>query len=308
MAFIKLDRKFFAHDFWNEEREYSRAEAWLDMIQIARFETKQEIIQNKIIVIQRGEFPASRRFLEKRWNWGNSKVTTFLKMLNSSQMISQRANQGQTIIKLLKYDCYNVKQTTAEPQPNHNRTANRTTTEPPTEPQPNHQPNHNQTAPKPVKQSGNEDNRTATEPVTEPQPNHNQTVNRTTIEPQTEPNKRSKEYKEVKNKKEREVEFRDNAFTECSPPEDLFSEFEKFCDYWVENGPRAKKLRFEKETTWNLKRRWSRWLSNKATWEKRKKVPPKKEKIESHEARIGRQTASDIEANADPREWGFGNA
>ena len=37
-GYIKLSRKFFSNDMWNEARTFSSCEAWLDLIQSARFE------------------------------------------------------------------------------------------------------------------------------------------------------------------------------------------------------------------------------------------------------------------------------
>lgn len=114
-GFIMLSRGYFDNDFWNEEREYSRAEAWIDMIQMARFEAKKEIILSKVIDVQRGEIPLSRRYLQKRWGWGGTKVSNYLKILKELGMISQRQTRGQTIVKLVMYEVYNKSQTTNEP-------------------------------------------------------------------------------------------------------------------------------------------------------------------------------------------------
>ena len=37
-GYIPISRKLFESLWWLEEREFSKAEAWLDMIQSARFE------------------------------------------------------------------------------------------------------------------------------------------------------------------------------------------------------------------------------------------------------------------------------
>lgn len=68
IGYIKIQRKMFDNFLWNETRVFSRAEAWIDLIQSARFEATQEVIQNKVVEVQRGELPISRRYLEKRWN------------------------------------------------------------------------------------------------------------------------------------------------------------------------------------------------------------------------------------------------
>ncbi|MDV3901210.1 hypothetical protein CMT89_08400 [Elizabethkingia anophelis] len=114
-GFIKLNRGIFENFLWNEAREFSKAEAWIDLIQLARFEASTEIINGKVIELQRGEIPASRRFLELRWNWGSTKVSNFLKTLAQMNMINQRQANGQTIVLLVKYGIYNDMQTIDKP-------------------------------------------------------------------------------------------------------------------------------------------------------------------------------------------------
>ncbi|MDY3529179.1 hypothetical protein PG593_05250 [Riemerella anatipestifer] len=131
-GFIKLSRGYFEDFLWNEARVYSRAEAWLDLIQMARFEASTEIINGKVIELQRGEIPVSRRFLELRWNWGSTKVSNFLDTLTKSGRINQDQPKGQTIIKLINYDVYNNTQTTDEPQNKPSTNHRQTTNKPPT--------------------------------------------------------------------------------------------------------------------------------------------------------------------------------
>lgn len=110
-GFIKLSRKFFENALWKEPRQYSRSEAWLDLIQMAGFEDSKYILNNRAIEVQRGEIVASRRFLENRWSWGSTKVTNFLDYLKKEGMIKQRQTSGQTIITLCNYGTYNDSQT-----------------------------------------------------------------------------------------------------------------------------------------------------------------------------------------------------
>jgi hypothetical protein len=106
-GYIKLNRKFFQNFLWNEPRVYSRAEAWIDLIQLSRFEDTNEIINGRVIEVHRGELPASRRFLELRWGWSNTKVSNFLETLSDSGMINHKKRHRQTIITLLNYEVYN---------------------------------------------------------------------------------------------------------------------------------------------------------------------------------------------------------
>lgn len=126
-GFIKLSRRFFKNILWKEPRTYSRAEAWLDLIYSARFEASKEIVNNRVIEVRKGEVVASRRFLEKRWKWGSSKVINFLNFLRSEGMINHRQTNGQTIITLCNYEFYNDSQTSEfqenKPPTNHRQTS-----------------------------------------------------------------------------------------------------------------------------------------------------------------------------------------
>lgn len=110
-GYIKLHRKFFENTLWKEPREYSKAEAWLDLIQSARFESSQVILNGRVIEVQMSEVAASRRYLEKRWGWGSTKVNNFLDFLRKNQMITTKQTGGQTIITLCNYERYNGKKT-----------------------------------------------------------------------------------------------------------------------------------------------------------------------------------------------------
>ena len=110
-GYIPISRKLFESLWWLEEREFSKAEAWLDMIQSARFEASSAkmLVGCKVIEVGRGEFPATIRFLAKRWGWNKNRVDRFLKLLVAENMITTRTASGtsQTIIKLCNYDDYN---------------------------------------------------------------------------------------------------------------------------------------------------------------------------------------------------------
>lgn len=122
-GFIPISRKLFSNFLWVEEREFSRAEAWIDLLQLARFEANstKEIINGKVIEYERGERPLSLRLLADRWKWSKNRVDKFLDLLVSEHMITKRTTQGtpsgtdkgtgcgtkQTIITICNYETYN---------------------------------------------------------------------------------------------------------------------------------------------------------------------------------------------------------
>lgn len=59
------------------------------------------------MVYNRGQYPASIRFLAKRWQWSEKKVRSFLEHLRKEGMITSECTQGINIITLCKYDEYN---------------------------------------------------------------------------------------------------------------------------------------------------------------------------------------------------------
>ena len=75
-GFIPISRKLFNNFLWEEKREFSRAEAWIDLLQLARFEANstKEIINGRVIEYKRGERPLSLRLLADRWKWSKNRV------------------------------------------------------------------------------------------------------------------------------------------------------------------------------------------------------------------------------------------
>lgn len=108
-GFLKLSRKFFSNKIWKAARTFSECEAWLDLIQSARFEAtdKTERIGDREITYGRGQYPASIRFLAKKWLWSERAVRTFLSKLVKEKMITTDNSQGMNIITLCKYSEYN---------------------------------------------------------------------------------------------------------------------------------------------------------------------------------------------------------
>lgn len=107
MGFLKLERQFFDHWLWEEDRPYSKAEAWIDLLRLAAFKPCRKLVKGQLLHVPRGSLIASERFLSNRWNRGRSWVRTFIVMLASEGMVQTADNCGQTMITLLNYDRYN---------------------------------------------------------------------------------------------------------------------------------------------------------------------------------------------------------
>lgn len=109
--YLPFSRQIFKHEFWSEERIFSRFEAWTDLLQTARYEEAEtrKLIGNSVVRWGRGELVASLRFLAERWGWSKNKVDSFIKLLISEKMISKRTADGTqiTVFSIVKYDTFN---------------------------------------------------------------------------------------------------------------------------------------------------------------------------------------------------------
>jgi hypothetical protein len=108
-GYIPINRKLFEHDLWRKKRVFSTFEAWIDLIQQAKFEDTTEHLRGAIVTIGRGQVVSTIRELSERWKWSTTKVLKFLEMLLKNYMIKKDTlkETGQTLITLCKYETYN---------------------------------------------------------------------------------------------------------------------------------------------------------------------------------------------------------
>lgn len=259
-GYIKLSRKFFSNDMWNEARTFSSCEAWLDLIQSARFEAtpRMESIGGREVSYTRGQYPASIRFLSKRWHWTERRVRTFLSFLKRENMITLSQDQGMNIITLVKYNDYN-----GNPIDTAIDTGGDTIRD------------------TDIVQKINDlqaqvtqlMTRLATQPVTHPQ--------KETEKRHTGDTKQIKENNIIKETTTDVVVKKDAAKAATLSRKDSFYQslvpfvgkypkemIRAFFDYWSELNKSGTKMRYELEKTWELPRRLS-------TWANRERMPPK---------------------------------
>jgi len=109
-GFVKLSRKFMTSDMWAENRVFSRAEAWIDLLFMATHRPTTKLVSGFEVSLRRGELVASDSYLTRRWRWSRNKVRLFLKNLELEERIDclahETANQTGRIIFILNYDRY----------------------------------------------------------------------------------------------------------------------------------------------------------------------------------------------------------
>ena len=116
-GYIMLSRRFFASKKWQAARAFSECEAWIDLIQSARFEASPTAsrIGCYEVTWNRGQYPASNRFLAKKWGRSEQWVKTTLGKWKREQMITTDNSQGVNVITLINYDKYNGDSTSCNP-------------------------------------------------------------------------------------------------------------------------------------------------------------------------------------------------
>ena len=112
-GFIMLSRSFFENELWEAKRTYSDAEAWLDLIQLARFEDGERTVRigQFDVIVKRGQVATSTRMLAERWGRTQASALRFLGKLSRLGMITIDTNNSSSLITLSNYDKYNIQST-----------------------------------------------------------------------------------------------------------------------------------------------------------------------------------------------------
>jgi hypothetical protein len=108
---IKVARRTFdpvaGDPLWLERREFSRWEAWVDVIQMAAFRARRHVTQYGTVHLQRGEFVASLRYLADRWLWSVKQVRGWISALTKwARLRAQREEAAGTVYLIVNYERY----------------------------------------------------------------------------------------------------------------------------------------------------------------------------------------------------------
>jgi hypothetical protein len=129
-GWIKVHRKVQDHWIFKEQREFSRFEAWLDLLLCANHSEQQVIIQGVIYTVKPGESLHSLETWSKRWNWSKSKVKRFFDTLTKELMIVTTNETKTTRVTICNYASYQVERNADDTQTKRRRNADETQTEP----------------------------------------------------------------------------------------------------------------------------------------------------------------------------------
>ena len=106
-GWILVYRKIEEHPFYSEKREFSKLEAWLDILLQCNFEEKEVVLKNTLIKCGRGQSIRSLGSWQDRWNWKSKKrVVAFFKLLTNMGQIKVENIKITTLITVCNYDRY----------------------------------------------------------------------------------------------------------------------------------------------------------------------------------------------------------
>lgn len=111
VGWIKIHRKIQECWIW-QEKPFDKGRAWIDLILLAMHSDKKMMIDNEIVVIERGSFMTSVLKLSERWGWSRNKVMRFLDVLEIEQMLNTKRTPKGTLVTIVKYEDYQVGDTT----------------------------------------------------------------------------------------------------------------------------------------------------------------------------------------------------
>lgn len=104
-GFIALYRNILDHWLW-DDKPFSRGQAWIDLLLTVNHADKKIMFNGELTTIKRGQTITSIRQLCDRWGWSNNKVTRFLKMLESEQMLTRKSDSKKTVLTIDNYSSW----------------------------------------------------------------------------------------------------------------------------------------------------------------------------------------------------------
>ena len=124
-GYISLYRDIQDHWLW-DDKPYARGQAFIDLIIRASHADKKICFNGKFFELEKGEFITSILKLSEAWGWSRWKVTAFLALLETDNMISFKTDNKKTTIKVLNFGLYQ-KSKSDKPTSNQHQTDNKTT-------------------------------------------------------------------------------------------------------------------------------------------------------------------------------------
>jgi len=104
-GYYQMQRGWMKHPIFKKEPMTER-EAWMWLIEEARWKDTNEYIDGKWIMIKRGQLSHSIRYLAEAWGWNRRKAEMFINRLKNVTMIETVNGTKRQIINICNYERY----------------------------------------------------------------------------------------------------------------------------------------------------------------------------------------------------------
>ena len=131
-GYIALYRKIQDNFLWKERREFSKAEAWIDILMEVRWSQEPEsvVIGNTVLTCHYAESLKSLETWARRWNWSKAKVRRVFDLFQKCSMIEYKTETVTTRIRVCNYEQYDPRRNASETQVKRDRNAIETRSDP----------------------------------------------------------------------------------------------------------------------------------------------------------------------------------
>lgn len=99
-GYFQVDRSLAQAFLPKHGTRYSELEAYIFLTSFAAYAPREESVGAKLVALDVGDLVASERYLQSRWGWSRTKIRSFKEILKSRGLVSERKDQGETILNV----------------------------------------------------------------------------------------------------------------------------------------------------------------------------------------------------------------
>lgn len=105
-GYIKLYRKVWDSEIFNDGERFTRLTAWMWLLTHANYKDTTVVIRGNAYKIQRGQVMVSVRYLAEIWHWNPRTVMHYLQQLECTDMVTRTRTSYATLITIRNYSKY----------------------------------------------------------------------------------------------------------------------------------------------------------------------------------------------------------
>jgi len=104
-GWVSVHRTIQDHWLW-EDKPFSKGQAWIDLLMLANHEDSKFLLGNQLVEAKRGDVITSEIKLMARWGWSNTKVRTFISLLEKDSMLIKKTDSKKSVLTLTNYSVW----------------------------------------------------------------------------------------------------------------------------------------------------------------------------------------------------------